>query len=259
MVTPDVKESVRQQFSAVAANYTTSSVHAAGVDLAKMVEVAQPNGSEIVLDAGCGAGHTSLLFAPHVKQVIAFDLSDEMLAQVRKNAAERNLVNIETRKGDVENLPFADASFDIVTSRYSAHHWPQPQRAVAEIRRILKPGGQFVLSDIVSFDDFTTDTFVQTIELLRDPSHVRDHTVVQWMIMLQDAGFTATLEFSWDLRLEFESWTKRMATPPDQVAMLRKVMDFAPSEVREALKVEADHTFTFRGGLLRASVSESIL
>ena len=249
---PDVKESVRQQFSAVAANYSTSSVHAAGIDLAKMVEVAQPGGGETLLDAGCGAGHTALIFAPHVQRVIAFDLSDEMLGQVQKLASERGLANIETRKGDVENLPFADATFDIVTSRYSAHHWPNPQRAVAEIRRVLKPGGQFVLSDIVSFDDFTTDTFVQTIELLRDPSHVRDHTAGQWLDMLRTAGFSATLAFQWDVRLEFASWVKRMATPPDQVAMLRKVMDFAPSEVRQALRVEADHSFTFLGGLLRA-------
>ena len=95
--TPDVKESVRQQFSAVAANYSTSSVHAAGIDLAKMVEVAQPGGGETLLDAGCGAGHTALIFAPHVQRVIAFDLSDEMLGQVQKLASERGLSNIEMR------------------------------------------------------------------------------------------------------------------------------------------------------------------
>ncbi len=252
----DVKESVRQQFSAVAANYSTSSVHAAGVDLAKMVQVAAPRGDERMLDAGCGAGHTALTFAAHVKKVVAVDLSAAMLDQVQMLAKERGLHNIQTKLGDVEDLAFDSASFDLVASRYSAHHWPHPQTALREIRRVLKPGGQFILSDIISFDDFTADTFVQAIELLRDPSHVRDHTAAQWIDMLDTAGLRAEVAWTWDVRLEFSSWVTRMATPPDQVALIRKLLDIAPREVRQLLRLEADHSFTFQGGLLRATMME---
>ena len=254
MTSLTIKAAVDQQFSAVAANYTTSHVHAQGEDLAQMVDLAQPQKSWRVLDAGCGAGHTALTFAPHVAHVTGVDLSEAMLAQCRQNAAARGLTNTDFRRGDVENLPFDDASFDLVVSRYSAHHWPQPQQALREIRRVLRPDGQFVLSDIVSFDDFSVDTHVQAIELLRDPSHVRDHTVAQWRAMLSDAGFVVDEEdapaYAWGVFLQFDWWTQRINTPAPNVALLRTLLANAPQEVREALRVEADGSFTFRGAIV---------
>lgn len=247
-----VKEVVNRRFSQVAANYSTSTVHASGDDLNEMVRRANLNGSESVLDAGCGAGHTALAFAPVAGSVVAVDLSDAMLEQCRGLAAERQLDNVDFRRGDVEQLPLEDASFDLITSRYSAHHWPHPQRALSEFRRVLRPGGRFLLSDIVSFDDFSADTFLQTIELLRDSSHVRDHTVAGWLGMLAEAGFGAEVVFTWNLRLDFTSWVERMATPPAHVSMLRTVLDEAPSEVRVALRVEPDHSFTLPGALFQA-------
>lgn len=248
----DIKGSVQRQFSQVAANYSTSSVHARGPDLAMMVQAAALRGRERLLDAGAGTGHTALAFAPHVGEVIALDLTAAMLAQGRRLAVERGLHNIEFRLGDVERLPFADASFDIVTSRYSAHHWPHPERALHELARVLRPGGQLLLGDVVAPDEPTGDTFLNAIELLRDPSHVRDHSQAQWLTMLAAAGFSAEALFTWDLRLEFEKWVRRMATPAPAVAMIKTLLDGAPHEIRRAMRVErADYSFTIMGALFR--------
>jgi len=149
-MTMDVKASVQQQFGNAAEKYAVSAVHAQGADLTRMVALAALNGSEIVLDAGCGAGHTALAFAPHCAQVVAYDLTETMLAQVERLASERGLNNVETRQGDVEALPFEDASFDLVVTRYSAHHWPNPAAALREFRRVVKPGGRVLVSDIVA-------------------------------------------------------------------------------------------------------------
>src|ERR1041385_7908260 len=195
----DVKASVQQQFGNVAVNYATSTVHASGEDLNRMVQLAELTGVEQVLDAGCGAGHTALAFAPHVAHVVAYDLTASMLEQVERLATERHITNLTTRHGDVEALPFDDASFDVVVSRYSAHHWPHPARALAEFKRVLKSGGQFILSDIVAEEDPTLDTFLQAIELLRDPSHVRDHSISQWKTMFHKAGFTSEVLYTWQL------------------------------------------------------------
>ena len=247
-----IKAAVERQFSQVAEHYRTSAVHAAGEDLARLVEAAALSGQETVLDAGSGAGHTALAVAPYAARVTSVDLSASMLAQGRRLALERGLGNVHFEVGDVEALTFADGSFDVVTSRYSAHHWPHPQVALREIHRVLRRGGRFVLSDVVSYDDFTADTHLQAIELLRDPSHVRDHTAAQWLAMLAERGFAAQVIFTWGVRLQFDNWVERMATPAPAVAMLRTLLANAPAEVRARLQVEEDDSFTLQGALITA-------
>lgn len=245
-----VKNAVERQFSAVAEHYRTSAVHAGGEDLTQLVAAAALTGCEQVLDAGSGAGHTALALAPHAAHVTAVDLAAAMLAQGRRLALERGLTNVTLQVGDVETLTFADASFDLVASRYSAHHWPRPQQALTEFHRVLRPGGRVLLGDIVSYDDFVSDTYLQAIELLRDPSHVRDHTLAQWLAMLAAAGFTPTVRFTWALRLDFTDWVTRMATPPATVAQLRTLLSRAPAEVQARLSVEGDCSFTLQGALI---------
>ena len=247
-----IKGAVQDQFGKVAANYRTSTVHATGPDLAEIVRIARLNGTESVLDVGCGAGHATLTFAPHVTSMIALDLTEAMLHQVEQQAAERGLTQITTRLGDVEQLPFEAASFDVVVSRYSAHHWPHPDTALREIARVLKPTGQFILSDIIAPADPALDTFVQAIELLRDRSHVRDHSADQWLHLIQASGLHAEFVQEWPVELAFEAWVTRMETPAAKVAILRTLLDEAPQEVKTSLRVQADYTFSLTGGLFHA-------
>jgi ubiquinone/menaquinone biosynthesis C-methylase UbiE len=249
-MTDDIKAAVRRQFDPVAANYSTSAVHARGADLTALVEAAQLTGQERVLDAGCGTGHTALALAAQGAQVVAIDLTAAMLEQGRRLAAARGLTEVEFRLGDVEQLPFGGGEFDLVVSRYSAHHWPHPQRALAEFRRVLRPAGRLLLADIVSFDSFALDTFLQSIELLRDPSHVRDHTTEQWLALCASAGFAAEVLFTWEVRLDFADWLARMQTPPSHSVAIQSLFDSAPAETRAAFRLEADYSFTLNGALI---------
>src|SRR5215211_712534 len=193
----DVKNSVQKQFAPVAANYATSAVHVAGPDLTAMLAAADARPDQRALDAGCGTGHTALAFAPHLAEVLALDLTEAMLAQGRKLARDRGITNVTFQRGDVEHMPFPDASFDLVTSRYSAHHYPHPLVALREFARVLKPGGTFLLVDVVSPEPPAQDTFLNAIELLRDPSHVRDHTIDQWLHMFDAAGLAGETLDTW--------------------------------------------------------------
>jgi len=124
--------------------------------------------------------------------VIAYDLSEEMLAVVATAAAERGLDNLAVRQGSADRLDFPDASFDLVCTRFSAHHWRQLPQALDEVLRVLKPGGRFIVIDTAAPADVLADTYVQAIELLRDTSHVRNISLHSWRKLLVAAGFAVT-------------------------------------------------------------------
>ncbi len=253
---PTVKQSVESQFGQVAANYAESIVHRQGDEFAEMLRICELTGNEHVLDAGCGAGHTALTFAPHVAQVTAIDLTPPMLEAGRLLAHEKSIDNVEFELGDVEQLAYDDDTFDRIVTRYSAHHWPEPEKALAEFKRVLKSNadakGMLLIVDVLSYRDYIADSHLQTIEILRDASHVRDHTPEQWLEMLNAAGFDAELHMEWPLWMDFDSWVLRMQTPADNVAIIQKIMSDAPDVVRDKLLVESNGDFSFRSGLIVA-------
>jgi ubiquinone/menaquinone biosynthesis C-methylase UbiE len=247
----EIKESVRRQFGPVAAAYAASPVHAGGPDLAALVAAAQAHGGTAALDLGSGAGHTALALAPHMASITAVDLSAQMLAQGRQLAVERGLHNITFVRGDVEQLDLPDAAFDVVASRYSAHHYPHPALALREAARVLRPGGLFLLVDVVADEAPAADTFLNAIELLRDTSHVRDHSVSQWQALMAAAGMMPGETTLWPLRLDFAAWIARMRTPEPFAAQIRALFDGAPVSLRQTFAVEADHSFTVQVALLQ--------
>ena len=248
---PTHEQNVRTQFDPRARDYLTSAVHASGPDLAHAGDLVRQTaaGTGRALDVGCGAGHLAFALAPHVEHIVALDPSPGMLSTVASGAAERGSSRIEVRQGSAESLPFAAASFDLVCTRYSAHHWTRLEAAVRDMCRVLAPGGHALVIDTLGAEDALTDTYLQAIELLRDVSHVRNRSVDEWRSLLRSAGFTALDHREWPTRLEFSSWVARMRTPADRVAAIRSLQQAAPREVKEALAIEADGSFTIRTGL----------
>lgn len=249
----DQKDSVQRQFGAVAANYAGASfVHRQGPDLEALADRVAGLGARRGLDVGCGAGHTAHALAQHVDHVVAADLTEAMLEQTRLGASELGLDNVETRRADAEALPFEDGSFDVVACRLCAHHFGDPAQAVREIHRVLAPGGRFLLIDIVAPDDPTADTFLQAFEVVRDPSHVRDHSVAQWTSMLTAAGFAPPRVDLWPMPQDFDTWARRIGATPTAHAALVEMFAAAPSEVQAHFEVRGRpvETFSIENALL---------
>ncbi len=239
-----IQDLVASQFGPQAAAYVTSVVHAKGEDLQALAQLMAERGAARVLDLGCGGGHVSFTVAPHVAEVVAYDLSSDMLRAVTEEAARRGLTNIVPVQGVAEDLPFAESSFDFVVSRYSAHHWQHLPSGLAHARNVLKKGGRAIFMDVIAPASPLLDTYLQSVELLRDPSHVRDYSLMEWTRAAQTEGFQVQEVVERRLRLEFLPWITRIATPELHVAAIRSLQAKASEEVRAHFDLEADGTFT---------------
>ncbi|RMQ41912.1 UbiE/COQ5 family methyltransferase [Pseudomonas cichorii] len=235
---------VQRQFGEQAAAYLNSAVHAQGVEFALLQAEVAGHGDARVLDLGCGAGHVSFSVAQAVGEVVAYDLSQQMLDVVNAAASERNLGNIRTVRGAAERLPFGDGEFDFVFSRYSAHHWSDLALALREVRRVLKPGGVAAFIDVMSPGSPLLDTHLQTVEVLRDTSHVRNYSAAEWLHQVSDAGLFTRGHTRQRLRLEYSSWVERMRTPHTLRTAIRELQQAMGAEVREYFEIAEDGSFS---------------
>src|SRR5262249_38312689 len=133
------KTLVQEEFGKTAASYLTSTPHALGKSLERLVALTSPQKSWHALDIATGGGHVAYVFARHVARVWATDITEEMLDLVKAEAQKRRLQNVRTAYAKAEALPFEDESFDLVTCRIAPHHFDSIPEFLAEVRRALKP------------------------------------------------------------------------------------------------------------------------
>src|SRR5262249_3882745 len=147
------KSLVQERFGAFAATYATSRPHAKGNSLLRLVELVVPQQTWLALDIATGAGHVALTLAPSVAHVVASDLTPQMLGVAGGLSRERGIRNISFAEMRAEALPFADATFNLVTCRIAPHHFEDVTQFIAESARVLRPGGVFGLVENISPDE----------------------------------------------------------------------------------------------------------
>jgi ubiquinone/menaquinone biosynthesis C-methylase UbiE len=243
------KTLVQEQFGRTAAHYLTSKPHAVGKSLERLVALTAPQKSWCVLDVATGGGHVAYAFAPHVARVWATDITQEMLDLVKDEAAKRGLANIRTAYAKAEALPFEDEILDLVTCRIAPHHFDSIPEFLAEVRRVLKPGGLFAVVDNVVPPGSVGD-YVNAFERLRDPSHLRAWTMDEWRKALDFAGLQTTHEEQIYKTMEFKSWAARYDATMQ--ALLRAMLAQVTPEVKATLEPQgtgAELTFRLCEGL----------
>ncbi|MFQ5398440.1 MAG: methyltransferase domain-containing protein [Anaerolineae bacterium] len=239
------KKRVQEQFGAHAAGYVASPIHAKGASLARLVALTQPQPHWLALDVATSAGHTALTFAPHVSHVVATDITPQMLLLAGKLAGEQGVGDLSLGAADAEALPFADRSFDLVTCRIAAHHFPDVGRFLAESARVLRPDGILaVVDNIVPGSHLRgkkarrqrdAGRYVNAFEKLRDPSHHRCLSLDEWTRAFHEAGFTNVTQETAYKQMAFEPWAERMGVSADNKVRLRAMLLQAPEPAAEFL------------------------
>lgn len=229
----DSKALSKERYGKFAAGYVNSRTHAKGADLDRMVALTNPQKDWNVLDIATGGGHTALKFAPHVKTVVASDLTAPMLAVAEEFITGKGITNVSFRQADAEDLPFADEEFDLVTCRIAAHHFPNCAKFVAEAVRVLKPSGTLIVEDhILPEDEITTERITQ-FDKLRDPSHFRAYSNLEWRSMFTAAGLSVKHTEELSKRHVFISWTKRQGNSQNTIKRLIELVAAAPPPFTE--------------------------
>jgi len=236
-----IQQRVQRQYGKQAAYYSVSQVHASGDTLDMLVLMADLRGHESVLDVATGTGFCAMAFAPHVREVVAYDLTPQMLAEAATLASQRGLTNLRCQQGAAEDMPFEGGSFEVVTARVAPHHFASMERFLAESFRVLKASGRLLIADTSAPDDADADRWENEVELLRDPSHVRDYTLAEWRLFVEAAGFVE-VEAAERSRthLTFNDWVTRSGTPAETVARLRQLYDSASLAAVSAFGIRAD-------------------
>ena len=119
---------------------------------AAMVEAVGKRPFEALLDLGTGTGRLLELFAPLYNRAVGIDASAAMLAVARANLDRAGIANAQVRLGDIQNLPFPRNAFDVVTVHQVLHFLDDPERAIAEAARVLRPGGRLLIVDFAPHD-----------------------------------------------------------------------------------------------------------
>lgn len=252
-----ITDLAQAQFGPSAKAYVTSTTHAHGADLARLLELAAPASHERALDVATGGGHTALLLAPHVHSVIALDLTTPMLLAGRAHIAEQGVANVTYCRALAEALPLADACIDLSVCRLATHHFADPASYAREAARTLRSGGRLLIADHIGLDDPELDTFMDRFERWRDPSHVRAYTFTEWRGMLQAASLEVehTEWIAYEPYL-FEPWTSRLRMPESERTALEQWLLDAEPRFKEFFAVrEADgrvQSLTGRFGIITA-------
>jgi ubiquinone/menaquinone biosynthesis C-methylase UbiE len=202
---PARKAAAAAAFGENAEGYVSTDTHSQGADLELLASWCAD--ATVAVDVASGAGHTAgALAAAGAETVVAADAAPRML-----RTSLESYTDLVGDVVDAERLPFSTDGVDAVSCRIAAHHFPEPEAFVAEVARVLEPGGVFAFEDNVVPPNDALGAFFNRLERMRDPTHVESYTTATWHEWLEAAGMSVTATEHLMKPIAVEPWLHRMS------------------------------------------------
>ena len=219
---PDThEERIRAAFTPQAATFEDARLNVAFTSSVPwLLDHMAPRVDDIVLDVAGGTGIVSRALAHRVAHAVVVDSTPAMIDAGRRHATDERLTNLEFVRGEVANLPFADAAFTLVFVRFALHHLTDPRPALGEMVRVCGLGGRVVGMDLAASTDPRVAERQDRIERLRDSSHVRmppRGSVRRW---LQDHGLIVDVVAEREIDRPLLPWLEQAVTDPSAAALV---------------------------------------
>jgi len=208
-----------EQFTKQAIPFTELPGHLDSIQM--LIEMSKVAGGDLVLDVACGPGLVACEFAKVAQHVTGIDLTKKMIEQARNRQKELGLVNLSWGIGTASPLPYTSASFSIVVTRYSFHHFLEPKAVLREMIRVCKPKGVILIADAALPAD-KVDAY-NRMEKLRDPSHTEALSFESWEQLLRESGLRNLQRGSYKVPMELEKQLKASFPNPGDDEKIREI------------------------------------
>ena len=215
------RDAILDQFTRQAIPFATAPGIKDEAALRMVIEFSGAGPSDTVLDVACGPGILACAFARVARHVTGIDITPAMLDRARAQQAESGLENLTWQQGDVLPLPYPDASFTLVTSRFAFHHFLDPKAVLVEMTRVCAPGGTVLVIDSAPAPE-KADAF-NRMEVVRDPSHARAMPENELKGLFTSVGLPAPRVTGYRLEGELEGLIGRSFPKPGDDQTLRQI------------------------------------
>jgi ubiquinone/menaquinone biosynthesis C-methylase UbiE len=212
-------ELIQRQFSQQASTFDGVASHSAQDSLAALLRLCAPRPDDVALDVACGPGIVTCAVASHVASIRGQDVVQAMLERASVRAREIGRSNVAWDHGDSAELPYADATFDLVLTRFSFHHLVEPLRTLREMKRVCKSGGRVVVADVAPA--VACNERYDHFERIRDPSHTHALNEPELLQLFADAGLPVTGSERHGLSMALETQLAASFPEPGGVERLR--------------------------------------
>lgn len=230
----------RGTFAPSAPRYLVSSDHQTGPDLDVIRAVAAARGPVLSVDVATGAGHALRAAAPFSAHCAGMDLTLEMLQVARRHLAKAGFEKARFTQCAAHALPLREGAVSLLTCRIAPHHFPSVPLFLEEVFRVLAMDGRGVIIDSIAPEDLDADLFINRVERFRDPSHIRTHTLEQWISFFGEANLTVLETLTFRRRHPFGEWARRVGLGEEEVAQLAGMFLAAAPSVQQRFAVEVD-------------------